>query len=159
MKGEWQLRSATEHDLDAMLGIAQQSPSAPQWTRANYRQRLATETDAAQKWLTVIAEADGIAVGFVVASAICSVTPAEAELESVVVAQTRRGHGIGSALVDAAIAWSALQGAVCLRLEVRSGNSTALRLYCRKGFVTAGVRPGYYAAPVDDAVCMERNVK
>ena len=48
------------------------------------------------------------------------------------------------------------QGIRTVHLEVRVGNSVAVRLYERLGFVKDGIRKGYYTDPVEDAVLMTR---
>jgi RimJ/RimL family protein N-acetyltransferase len=60
-----------------------------------------------------------------------------------------RGQGIGSRLLDTAIAWASERRLRRLELEVRSNNPRARRLYERKGFVLEGVRRG--AVVVDGA--------
>lgn len=41
-----------------------------------------------------------------------------------------------------------------MTLEVRASNTSAQRLYERLGFVTAGVRKGYYSDNREDALIM-----
>ena len=47
-------------------------------------------------------------------------------------------------------------GITAYTLEVRSRNIPARRLYEKNGFVSRGVRPGFYQKPEDDAVIMWR---
>jgi RimJ/RimL family protein N-acetyltransferase len=69
-----------------------------------------------------------------------------------------RGQGIGSRLLDRAIAWAKERRLRRLELEVRSNNPGARRLYERKGFEVEGVRRS--AHEVDgafvDAIFMAR---
>ena len=57
-----------------------------------------------------------------------------------------RGRGIGSALVEAVVAWAAEQGFTQVLLWVTEVNLTAERLYVHHGFARTGrvseVRPG-----------------
>lgn len=159
MGPEWQVRQATEHDLGLVLHIALQSPSAPQWTPARYREMLTGTSHPAYKRTILVAAEREAVIGFAVVSAVCSVVPAEAELESIAVTPDRRGRGVGGALLDAGIFWAVSQAADRLRLEVRAGNTAALKLYAAKGFASVGLRRRYYAAPLEDAVCMERKVE
>ena len=39
-------------------------------------------------------------------------------------------------------------------LEARVSNAAARSLYAQKGFIDAGIRPGYYEKPREDAVIM-----
>jgi ribosomal protein S18 acetylase RimI-like enzyme len=58
----------------------------------------------------------------------------------------RRNHGVGRALVEAAVSWSRAVGARALVLDVTTDNTSAQRLYERSGFVAIGdpkpLRPG-----------------
>ena len=93
-------------------------------------------------------------MGRLVGFAVMAVVDASAELESVAVAVTERGAGIGMALGKAAVEWTRRSGATEVTLEVRSGSQGALALYRRLGFVEGARRPRYYADPEDDAVLM-----
>jgi len=72
--------------------------------------------------------------------------PAIAHLYQMWVAPTRRRHGAGRALLDAALAWARTAGAHTIVLDVTSGNNDAVRLYERVGFIPTGepkpLRPG-----------------
>ena len=46
------------------------------------------------------------------------------------------------------------KGILYATLEVRSGNVAARKLYETCGFTEAGVRPGFYEKPREDAVIM-----
>ena len=59
---------------------------------------------------------------------------------AVLVAYQRRG--VGSGLLRALIAWAEARGIVRLELTVMAGNSAALSLYRRHGFVEEGVKRG-----------------
>jgi RimJ/RimL family protein N-acetyltransferase len=72
------------------------------------------------------------------------------------VAATHRGRGIGSALLDAAVAWARAVRITKLELHVFPHNTPAIRLYERFGFVEEGLRHGHYQRgdEVLDAVLM-----
>ncbi len=55
-----------------------------------------------------------------------------------------RGRGVGSALVQAAIAWARGQGLHKLCLEVFPHNTAAIALYRKAGFVVEGRRANQY---------------
>ena len=55
-----------------------------------------------------------------------------------------RGRGVGSALMDAAIAWSREQHLHKLCLEVFPANTAAIALYRKYGFAEEGLRPKQY---------------
>lgn len=68
----------------------------------------------------------------------------EAHVLTVVVTEEHRRRGIGRALVDALVRAVRMRGAVGVTLEVRESNDAAIELYERLGFVSYGLRPGYY---------------
>ncbi len=63
-------------------------------------------------------------------------------LFGMVVSETHRGHGLGSALVDAALAAARTRpGVMLMQLTVTHSNEPACRLYRRHGFIEFGVEP------------------
>lgn len=147
------VRCAIAADLPAVMAIAESSrPWAPFYTPEFYGGVLQVQGgQPLERVLLVSAVAEAV-TGFAVLAMLVAVSPVEAELESLGVAPAARRHGTGEALVRAAIACAAEAGTV--RLELRSRNAPARRLYERCGFRTVGTRLGYYSGPVDDAVCM-----
>jgi RimJ/RimL family protein N-acetyltransferase len=61
-----------------------------------------------------------------------------------VVARDWRGRGVGSALMEAAIAWAREQGLHKLSLSVFAHNAPAIALYRKFGFVEEGRRLKHY---------------
>ena len=49
-------------------------------------------------------------------------------------------------------------GAASLTLEVRSGNAPAIHVYEKAGFVSMGVRKGYYLDSGEDALIMWKTI-
>jgi len=76
----------------------------------------------------------------------------EGEITNIAVLPGSRGKGVGFALLCAAKKYSRRTGVHTLHLEVRTGNSSALALYRKCGFVQTGVRRGYYADNGEDAL-------
>jgi len=89
-------------------------------------------------------------MGLIVAS---YVSP-EAELEIVLVAPAARRHGVARQLFTALAAGLKLASVTEVTLEVRASNRPALALYTSLGFRESGLRPRYYADPVEDAILM-----
>ena len=79
----------------------------------------------------------------------------EGYIDNVAVAPDARRHGVASALLDVFCRFGAAKLAF-LTLEVRASNAAALALYEKHGFRRAGLRPGYYQDPREDAVIMTR---
>lgn len=98
---------------------------------ARWRQRLSLPGSC-----NLVARLDGRPVGMV------SGVPAEetdaAELVSLWVAPDARGRGVGDALLTAVAQWARERGARELRLDVAVGNTSAIALYVRHGFVDLG---------------------
>ena len=78
----------------------------------------------------------------------------EGSITNVAVEPASRRSGIGQALVVSLIKEAEKLSLECLILEVRVSNSAAIALYNKLGFVSLGVRPGFYEAPREDALMM-----
>jgi GNAT superfamily N-acetyltransferase len=61
-------------------------------------------------------------------------SPAGAEIAGLVVDESRRGAGIGAALVAAAADWARARGCLALRVRTNVVRERALRFYEREGF-------------------------
>ena len=79
----------------------------------------------------------------------------EGYIDNVAVSPDARRHGVASALLDVFCRFGAANLAF-LTLEVRKSNTAAIALYEKFGFRQAGLRPGYYQHPREDAVIMTR---
>ncbi|MEK6396887.1 MAG: ribosomal protein S18-alanine N-acetyltransferase [Terriglobus sp.] len=152
------VRDAVMADVARVQAIAAANPTAPQWTLDQFAEILEPHESAVTRVLLVGVCGDDL-VGFVVVSALTAVYPVEAELESIAVAPEWQRKGLGRALLEAGVAWAKSVGAADLRLEVRTGNVAARQLYEQNGFISEGLRRGYYANPVEDAVCMNRTLR
>lgn len=78
----------------------------------------------------------------------------EGEITNVAVDASARCRGIGGMLIAEAKKAAAQQGLTRIVLEVRVSNENAIRLYERNGFVSQGVRRGFYDFPKEDANIM-----
>jgi ribosomal-protein-alanine N-acetyltransferase len=152
------IRAAVAADVARVQAIAAANPPAPQWSVDQFAEILLPNESAVTRVLLVGLQNDAV-VGFVVASALSAVYPVEAELESIAVAPEWQRQGVGRALLAAAVEWADSVGTAELRLEVRTGNASARRLYEAAGFHVEGIRRRYYANPVEDAVCMNRKLR
>jgi ribosomal-protein-alanine N-acetyltransferase len=141
-------------DLDSIIALESASAAASHWSRAEYLRCLEDSEKAMPERVCLTAELEGAVVGFVVLRLLKLPDSVEAELESILVAPSHRGRGIGAELMAAAFQAVRLHGARHIDLEVRASNRTAIRLYERFGMVGIGRRPGYYRAPEEDAVLM-----
>ena len=67
-----------------------------------------------------------------------------------------RRMGIGETLVNELIVRLKEKKNVCLTLEVRESNQSAIALYEKMGFVEVGKRPNYYHNPRENALIMRK---
>jgi RimJ/RimL family protein N-acetyltransferase len=158
------IRRAEPSDADELVALAQAVAAEPEgWLLTRGEWRPASEE---RRYLKAIRRLDDAAV-FVAESGHGVVGrlsiardphPASPHVADVglLVAAGHRGRGIGSALLDAAVAWSRRVGIRKLELHVFPHNTPAIHLYERFGFVQEGYRRGHYrrGGEVLDAVLM-----
>lgn len=82
----------------------------------------------------------------------------EAHVTNVAVHQDYRGRRLGEILLRVLMQEAVYLGADRMTLEVRVSNLSARRLYERLGFVSAGVRKGYYNDNREDAIIMWKHL-
>jgi len=78
----------------------------------------------------------------------------EGDIHNVMVASSYRGKGIAAMMMEKLLEEGGRQGIKEYTLEVRVSNAAAIRLYEKLGFVSEGIRPGFYESPVEDAMIM-----
>ena len=147
------VRLASAADVQAVIQLERTIAEAPHWAELEYAAMLAPASGAVRRCLFVAESERGLA-GFAVGKVIGIGSESSLELESVAVSSDRRRMGVGRLLCVAVIDWCRAQGAAAIELEVRAGSAGAIALYSGLGFVAEGRRPGYYQAPLDDAVLM-----
>jgi ribosomal-protein-alanine N-acetyltransferase len=82
----------------------------------------------------------------------------EAEVLTIVVAESARSQGMGRKLIEAAALQAHSKGARVFFLEVSVTNRAARALYGKLGFVEVGRRPAYYRnknLPAEDAILLK----
>lgn len=98
---------------------------------ARWRQRLSLPGS-----YNLIARLNGRPVGM--ASGVPAEEAGAAELISMWAAPDSRGRGVGDALITAVARWASEHGARALQLDAVAGNTNAIALYARRGFVDLG---------------------
>ena len=146
---EFCVRQLTSADLDSLMELEEACFTSP-WSRESYRREL-TENDLAHYW-GVFAE-DRL-IGFAGYWLILD----EGHITNIAVAPDRQNRGVGRFLLQGVINGCLAGGGKFLTLEVRASNQAALHLYEKAGFVSSGIRPGYYDDPREDAVIMWRTL-
>ena len=83
----------------------------------------------------------------------------EGYISNVCTAPSFRRRGVARALIGELVRRAEALELAFLSLEVRVSNAPAIALYRGEGFVEAGVRPGYYEKPAEDALIMNLNLR
>ncbi len=83
----------------------------------------------------------------------------EGHITNVAVSPDFRRRGVGDALIEVLLKVTREAGVYSHTLEVRKGNTGALRLYAKHGFKIEGERKGYYEDNGEDALIMWRREK
>ncbi len=76
----------------------------------------------------------------------------EGNITNVAIAPEARNKGIGTAMLRHLMAEGDREGLTAYTLEVRVSNAAAIHVYEKLGFVPAGIRPGFYEKPKEDAL-------
>ena len=79
---------------------------------------------------------------------------AEGDIDNVAVLPEYRNLGIAGKLLDGLLDMGRQKGVTEFTLEVRVSNEYAVKLYEKAGFVSEGIRPGFYEDPKEDANIM-----
>jgi [ribosomal protein S18]-alanine N-acetyltransferase len=150
----YRVRRMAAADVDAVVKLASDLPTAPHWPREAYITALDPQREPVR-----IAEVAVTAEVELLGFAVCSVVPPQAELESIVVAPQFQRMGVARRLFEVLTGDLAGAGVTEVLLEVRASNDAALGLYTALGFEETGRRRGYYGTPVEDAVLLRRPVE
>jgi len=133
-------------DVDAVLALETESFTNPT-TRDMLTWELA-HSDVARIWVVRTPE-DRVA-GF----CSCWLVFDELHVHTLAIRSVWRRRGLGRALIRRVLSEAVAEGARRTTLEVRRSNEAALALYQGLGFRVAGIRAGYYTAPVEDALIL-----
>ncbi|MFC6836702.1 ribosomal protein S18-alanine N-acetyltransferase [Halomarina ordinaria] len=92
----------------------------------------------------LVAEVGGRVAGYVVADVTPNFGHDVGHVKDIAVHPEFQGRGIGTTLLERALATLAAVGAGSVKLEVRASNEEAIRLYRRHGFEYRRTIPRYY---------------
>jgi ribosomal-protein-alanine N-acetyltransferase len=145
------IREMEPGDLDEVMAIEEVSFPTP-WPRRLFEEEIVREFSDAL--VAAPAEGEGV-LGY----SVCWIVAGESHLLNIAVRPDARGRGVGSALLGECMLRSARAGAGRIHLEVRAGNTPAIRMYEREGFTPLGIRRGYYAETGEDAVLLCRELR
>jgi ribosomal-protein-alanine N-acetyltransferase len=99
---------------------------------------------------SILAEIDGQIVGYV----LFWLLPGAIDIHNIAVHVDYRRRGIARLLLGKVLAEARNQSSLRVMLEVRKSNLPAQKLYQSLGFLTTGVRKGYYSDDGEDALAM-----
>ncbi|HEY7603893.1 MAG TPA: GNAT family N-acetyltransferase [Gaiellaceae bacterium] len=163
------VRSARHGDAAALVDLAEAVGSEPEgWLISDSRWRSVADERRYLKAVrrhpdaaVFVAERDGGIIGRLSISR--DPHPASrhvADLGLMVAAPARR-HGVGTALLEQAVAWARASGVRKLELHVFPHNEPAIRLYERFGFVREGYRTRHFRRESGyvDAILMAYEVR
>ena len=142
----YQILPLSEENLSALLAIEQQSYPHP-WSAAQFVQELHNPVSTVDV-LWVNGQLAGYHCYWLIVG--------ELQILNIATAPGFRRQGIGGKLLEHAFTVCREHGLEQALLEVRAGNSAAIALYQRRGFVADVVRKGYYRDG-EDALLMVRD--
>jgi [ribosomal protein S18]-alanine N-acetyltransferase len=138
-------------DLEAVLPLERQLFGPSAWSAETFWSELAhPET----RWYVVAVRQSGSSVSDPIGYAGLLAPAAEADVQTIAVAPSAQGRGVGGVLLDALIEQARSRGTTSLLLEVRADNEPAIALYTGRGFERIAVRRRYYQPDDIDAWVM-----
>ncbi len=141
-------RPMTMADIDEIMVIERSSYRFP-WSQGFFLQELQVACARA-----ILAELDGKIVGYI----LYWLLPDMIDIHNLATHVDYRRRGIARLLLGQVLAQAGAQFISRVALEVRKSNLPAQRLYESSGFVTTGLRKGYYSDNGEDALAMTLEV-
>lgn len=138
------IRRMREEDLEQVSQLEEETFSMP-WSISAFRE-MVNHPDA---YYFVAVDRDRVC-------GTCGIRnlSGEGELTNVVIREEYRDSGLGQRLIAEAMKKAQEAGMQAFTLEVRKSNAAAIHVYEKLGFVSEGIRPGFYEKPTEDAVIM-----
>jgi [ribosomal protein S18]-alanine N-acetyltransferase len=131
-------------DIDSVMAIERASFTYP-WSTRFFLQELQVQCAR-----SIVAEVDRKVVGYI----LFWLLPDAVDIHNLAVDSAFRRCGIGRALLQRVVRQAKDRGSIRVTLEVRRSNTGAQRLYESVGFLTTGIRKGYYSDNGEDALAM-----
>lgn len=138
-----------EEHLPGVMELDREAFSDP-WSLETWQRELKMRNPVS---IWVVAEVEGHIAGY----AGIWVAAGEAQLMRIAVRKELRNMGVGRLLLDRLVGEAEMENATAMTLEVRESNVAARKFYEHYGFVSSGIRPGYYSNPSEGAVIMWMN--
>lgn len=138
------IRVMEDEDAAYLAKIEEETFSMP-WKVSDF-----LEMNAHDEVKYLVAELDGVIIG---GCGIMNIA-GDGEITNVVIKQEYRGRGYAHEMLSRLIEEGRKMGISDFTLEVRASNTPAIKLYEKLGFESAGIRPGFYEKPKEDANIM-----
>lgn len=137
-------RAMTPEDVPFISRLEEETFSMP-WSPESFLQMITKEDTR-----YYVAEEDGRLLGG------CGLwmIAGEGNITNVAVAPEARRRGVGTGLLKRLLEEGNREGVTAYTLEVRVSNEAAIHMYEKLGFVSEGIRPGFYEKPTEDAMIM-----
>lgn len=148
MNSNFILERMTRKHINDLVEIEKLSFSKP-WSYSAFESELTNDTA-----VFIAAVKDGKAVGYIGFHTVID----EAYIANIAVLPDFRRKGTASALLERAIDYCRKNKMSFITLEVRKSNFSAVSLYRKFGFETAGERKNFYSLPTEDAYIMTLNL-
>ena len=131
-------------DLDEVMAIESVSFRHP-WSSRFFLEEL--QAPCAR---SMLAQVNGKIVGYV----LFWLLPEEVDIHNIAVHTEFRRRGLGQALLKEVVEQARRRNSSRVTLEVRVSNIPAQKLYESVGFISKGLRKGYYSDDGEDALIM-----
>jgi len=138
------IRRMTMEDIPKVAKLERDTFQDP-WSENVYRKTLELDETC-----YLVAEENGDIIGVAGVRNILG----DGEITNVMVRKDLRGNGLGRKIMLQLLEEGKKLGVIDFTLEVRKSNAPALALYEGLGFISEGIRPGFYDHPKEDAVIM-----
>lgn len=148
-RGNIVIRRAVSSDLEVIARLEIETSSHP-WSKESLLHDI-SESDIA---IVVVAEEDEEILGYADVWNIAG----EGQLNNIAVFSRARGRHIGQALMETLFDILNQVGSVEMSLEVRKSNIVARTMYEKLGFISLGIRPGYYEDNNEDAIIYRKEL-
>jgi ribosomal-protein-alanine acetyltransferase len=148
----YQLRIATEADLQEIMQIEKACFGNDAWSESNMKSEL-----LAQHTTYVVADDGKSLIGYAGLSKLPNST--SSDIQTIAVSETYRSQGIGRALMESLLDFARKQKSTEVFLEVRDDKPAPQDLYSSLGFVAIDRRENYYQPDGVAAIVMRLDLE
>jgi ribosomal-protein-alanine N-acetyltransferase len=142
---DFTFRTMKLEDIPNIMVIEHEAFTLP-WSETAFRNELTNNHFARY----IVMEYEGMSIGYAGMWTILD----EAHVTNIAILEAYRGRKLGERLLDEMMMTASQLEMTRMTLEVRVSNTIAQSLYKKKGFISAGLRKGYYSDNFEDAMIM-----